>query len=119
MEKHIVCISCPAGCRLTVSENENAEVIVSGNLCHRGEVYGREEFSNPKRIVTAIVKTSSALVPYAPVKTDRPLERDRIPGLLEILYRMKAVIPITRGDAIIEKYAGTEVNVVFTRSVGE
>jgi CxxC motif-containing protein len=117
MEKHMVCISCPVGCRLTVRENESAQIIVSGNLCHRGDTYGKEEFANPKRIVTAIVKTDSHIVPYVPVKTNKALAKEMIPSLLDTLYSMSAKTPIRLGDIVIGNYKGQGVDIVFTRTV--
>jgi CxxC motif-containing protein len=119
MEKHLICISCPIGCRLTVLENELSEIIVQGNLCHRGKIYGTEEYSNPKRVVTAVVKTNSKTIAYAPVKTDKPLKKELIEKLLESLYRMKITVPIRLGDILIRNFDGTDVNVVFSRTIKE
>lgn len=119
MEKHIICVSCPVGCRLTVYGDADTEVIVSGNLCHRGDAYGREEFSNPKRVVTAVVKTTSRIVPYAPVKTDRALLKEEIPALLEALKRLTISPPFATGDCFIRDFNGTGVNIVSTRTVPE
>ncbi|MDR2514990.1 MAG: hypothetical protein LBD02_07295, partial [Christensenellaceae bacterium] len=46
-----ICIACPLGCRLRVS-NEERGLEVEGNACKRGESYGRQEFSAPERVVT-------------------------------------------------------------------
>jgi CxxC motif-containing protein len=117
MEKHIICISCPVGCKLTVFEDSNAEIMVTGNLCHRGGTYGREEFSNPKRVVTATVKTSSRMIQYAPVKTDKALRKEEISLLLVTLKSIKAMPPIRIGDIAIRNFNGTDVNIVFTRTI--
>jgi CxxC motif-containing protein len=119
MKKHIVCISCPVGCRLTVYGEPDSEVIVTGNICHRGDAYGREEFSNPKRIVTATVKTSSKVVPYASVKTDKPLVKEEITGLLGALKGLRLSPPLRIGDVVILNYNLTGVNIVCTRWIPE
>lgn len=116
-EKKIVCISCPIGCRLTVVSDEANTITVSGNLCERGAEYGKEEYSSPKRVVTAIVKTNSAVVPYVPVKTRGPIPRESIPALLAELRRMAVVVPASLGDVLIADYRGTGIDVVLTRSV--
>lgn len=36
------------GCPLTIEE-VNGEVVVSGNTCKRGAMYGKEEYTHPKR----------------------------------------------------------------------
>jgi CxxC motif-containing protein len=116
-EKRIVCISCPIGCRLTVVSDDELEITVNGNLCDRGAVYGREEFSSPKRIVTSVVKTNSTEVPYVPIKTDRPIPRKLISGLLHELRRTEVSVPVKRGDVLISDYAATGVNIVYSRTV--
>jgi len=47
MERKMVCISCPLGCRLTVTWSEGSEVTVKGNRCAKGESYAREEILAP------------------------------------------------------------------------
>lgn len=123
MEKEIICISCPVGCHLKVEgtgdQKATVTVIVTGNLCKRGEIYGREEFLAPTRIVTAVVKTNSVKHPYVPVKTDKPILREYIPGLLKKLYSITACIPVKCGDIVIRNLSDTDVNAVFTRSIYE
>jgi CxxC motif-containing protein len=107
----MVCIACPVGCRLSVTTSG----LVSGNRCPRGEVYGREELLSPRRVVTAVVPTDSVPFPYAPVRTDQPLTRDRIPLLLERLYGSLVKLPVRVGGVFIEDFHG--VRVLFTRSL--
>ena len=114
--KEMICISCPLGCRLTVAEQES-EVTVEGNACSRGETYGREEMLAPKRVVTATVGVKGFLIKRVPVKTDAPLGKEYIVGLLRELYGMEITEPVKRGECIIKNYQGTEVNVVTSRSV--
>ena len=44
MKKEMTCISCPVGCRLTVYEKDG-KIIIEGNACKRGEVYGISEMT--------------------------------------------------------------------------
>ncbi len=39
LNKEMICISCPLGCRLLV-ERDGDKIVVTGNLCKRGERYG-------------------------------------------------------------------------------
>jgi CxxC motif-containing protein len=111
----MICIACPVGCRLTVTPRADGIAAVEGNKCPRGEVYGREELLSPRRVVTAVVPTDSVLFPYAPVRTDQPLARDRVPSLLERLYASVAKLPVRMGGVFIEDFHG--VRVLFTRSL--
>ena len=46
------------GCPLEI-ENNNGQIKVSGNPCKRGEIYGAQEFTAPKRVVTSLVRLST------------------------------------------------------------
>lgn len=67
----LVCIRCPIGCHLTVTK-KGKEVIVTGNLCPRGEEYGRQEMLRPLRTITTIKKTEGGTVS---LKTSTPVEK--------------------------------------------
>jgi CxxC motif-containing protein len=111
----LVCIACPIGCRMSVATKPDGEVTVTGNQCPRGDVYGREEVSAPRRMVTAVVPTDFPAFPYAPVRTDRPLARAMVAPLLERLYSCTACLPLRQGDVLIEDFHG--VRVLITRTL--
>ncbi len=111
------CIACPIGCRLTVEIQEEGEVSVTGNRCPKGAVYGEEEMLSPKRVVTAVVRTDSRVFPYIPVRTDKPLPRALIPGLIGELNLQSVRLPAARGTVLIEDYRGSGVNIVLTRTL--
>lgn len=136
MKRKMVCISCPLGCRLTVTWEEESDITVQGNKCAKGESYAQEEILAPKRVVTATVAVSAATLapPSAaasssgltatgsrrlPVKTSAPLLKEHIPALLNELYRMKIKAPVNCGEVLLKDFAGTGVNLVATRSIGE
>jgi CxxC motif-containing protein len=98
-----------------VAERADGVVTVSGNRCPRGELYGREEVLAPKRVVTAVVPTSSGDFPCAPVRTDAAVPRGQVKELLLSLYRQRVDLPVRRGQVLIEDYHGARV--VFTRTL--
>jgi CxxC motif-containing protein len=112
-----ICISCPIGCTLTVTVQADGEVVVTGNRCPKGDVYGREEILSPKRVVTAVVRTDSKAFPCMPVRTDQSLPRALITGLIEDLARLSVQLPAARGTVLIENYRGSGVNVILTRTL--
>ena len=112
----LVCIACPIGCRLAVAMEED-RVVVTGNRCERGEVYGREEILAPRRTVTATVRTDAADGRRLPVKTTAAVPREMIPGLLARAYALTVMLPIRLGDVIIEGIDGGAINLVATRSL--
>jgi CxxC motif-containing protein len=113
----LICIACPIGCRLTIEMKGEGEIFVTGNRCPKGEVYGREEMLSPKRVVTAVVRTDSRAFPYIPVRTDKPLPRALVSGLIGDLAQQLVRLPAVRGTVLIEDYRGSGVNVVTTRSL--
>jgi CxxC motif-containing protein len=115
--REIVCIACPVGCRLDVRAVEGGEAEVTGNRCPKGEAYGREELSAPRRLVTAVVRTDSADFPCAPVRTDRPLPRERVHELMTDLARIRVALPVVAGFTIASDWKGTGVTVLVTRSL--
>ena len=117
MGKTIICLGCPNGCHLECTTKEDGTVTVTDAQCEKGEAYGREELLEPKRTVTAVVRTNSAEVPYVPVKTDTPLVKPLIPQLIKDLYALEVRLPVATGQTLLEKVGGTEVKVVFTRTV--
>lgn len=116
MKKEIICISCPIGCHMEVDVSDLENIEVSGNQCKRGEAYGKEECVAPRRIVTAVVRTTSEQNPYIPVKTDKPVPKEEIFKLLAELYSMELPVPVRRGDVVLENYNGTGSRVVAARS---
>ena len=48
MEKNLICIKCPMGCKLSI-ENINGSFVVKGNVCNKGKEYGIKEITNPTR----------------------------------------------------------------------
>jgi CxxC motif-containing protein len=116
MERKLVCISCPLGCRLTVTWTDEADVKVTGNKCAKGESYAKEEILAPKRVVTATVAAADG-PRRLPVKTSAPLLKEHIPALLNQLYRMEVKPPLRCGDVLLENIAGTGVDLVATRSL--
>jgi CxxC motif-containing protein len=113
----LVCIACPIGCRLTVERKDGEEILVSGNRCPKGEVYAREEMLAPKRVVTAVVRTDSPSFPFIPVRTDKPLPRELIGGLIADLAKELVRLPAARGSVLMQDYHGSGVNVVLTRTL--
>ncbi len=115
MEEEMICICCPVGCHLAVNVKSDHSVEVSGNRCPKGEVYGRNEVVDPRRTVTAVVKTNSPEFPFMPVKTASAIPKDRIPKLLSTLYGMTVEGPLDSGKVVINDFDGTGIDVVLTR----
>lgn len=116
MNREITCITCPIGCRVTVTGEDADNLVIEGNRCRRGETYAREEILAPKRVVTATAPLKSERLHRISVKTDTPLGKELIPSLLSELYHTEVAPPVRVGDVVMADFRGTGVNVVATRS---
>jgi CxxC motif-containing protein len=117
MERMMVCISCPLGCRLTVTWEDENDITVKGNKCAKGESYAQEEILAPKRVVTATVRAATGADRRLPVKTSLPMLKEYIPALLNRVYKLDLRPPIVRGQVLLKNIEGTDVDLVATRSI--
>lgn len=117
MNKKLICISCPQGCRLNAEfDSATGECTVTGNRCPRGAAYAKQELTDPRRVVTAVVRTGDSALPFIPVRTDKPFPRAGIPALLNRLYTMTVRTPVACGDTLIENVDNTGIRVIITES---
>ena len=111
----IICITCPKGCRLSVDEENGYKV--TGNGCPRGEIYGKNELQHPVRVITSTVRIEGAAVPRLPVKTDKPLPKEKMFECMHLLDSITAKSPVRIGDRLAEHILGTDVNIVATKAL--
>ena len=117
MEKQIVCINCPLGCRVTVTMEGTEIKKIEGNTCKRGEAYARQEVLSPVRVITAVLPVEGSDVPVS-VKTAAPVPKSKIFECMDVMGKTHLKAPIHMGDVVVSDILGTGVNVVATKSVG-
>ncbi len=117
MEKNITCIVCPMGCRMTVTKLEDGNYKVEGNTCKRGEKYGVEEMTCPKRVVTSTVKIKEGALNLLPVKTNDAIPKELIFDLMALLDEVEITAPVKVGDIIVENVLNTGINIVASRNM--
>ncbi len=106
----LTCIMCPMGCELMVTKEKNGEIKVTGNTCVRGETYGKEEVTAPKRMLTALVKTDKGVLS---VKTTQPIAKDMV-------FKVNAQIgklhlkSAKSGDVIMRNVLNTGADIIVT-----
>ena len=113
--KNVICITCPKGCHLTVDE-ENG-FAVTGNSCPRGAEYGKNELQHPVRVVTSTVRIEGAAGLRLPVKTDRPLPKEKMFQCMELLNTITVQSPVQVGQVLAANILGTDVNIVSAKSM--
>jgi CxxC motif-containing protein len=52
-----------------------------------------------------------------PVKTACPCPKEKIPALLEDIYKTKVSLPVRAGDIVIADWKGEGNNIIATRTI--
>lgn len=116
-DTELICIVCPIGCHMSIDRGGGDSLTVDGNRCRRGLSYAQEEFSNPRRVVTATASIRGGLSPRLPVRSSTPVPVDSVASFLAEVYRLELETPVRRGDVIAEDLAGTGVDLLASMSV--
>ncbi|MDR0685278.1 MAG: DUF1667 domain-containing protein [Spirochaetaceae bacterium] len=111
----LVCIVCPKGCRLQVDENR--DFTVTGNNCERGAEYGKQEISNPTRVITSTVCVAGGAISRMPVKTDKNIPKPKIFEAMLLLDELEVKTPFKAGDVVVSDICGTGANFISTRGL--
>jgi len=106
---------CPKGCHLQVDESNN--FAVTGYDCQRGEVYGKNEFQNPTRVITSTVKIKGAIHRRCPVKTASPIPKGMIADAMRLLDNAELIAPVKLGQIVVSDICGTGIPFITTRSL--
>ncbi|MCP5514946.1 MAG: DUF1667 domain-containing protein [Spirochaetales bacterium] len=116
MERELVCIVCPIGCRLKITgEIDNLQV--TGNKCKRGIPYAVDEITNPTRMICSTVKIKGGIHKVIPVKTDKPIPEKYKLEIMKLVNKVELTSPVKMGDIVIADIFGTGVNIVATRNM--
>ena len=116
MEKDLICIVCPMGCRLKVSGTAD-NLDVSGHICKKGISYAHDEITNPLRMVCTTVKITGGLHKVMPVKTDKPIPDKYKLEVVKEVNKIKLTAPIKMGDVVLANIFDTGVNIVAERDM--
>ena len=121
MEKHtnyeMVCVNCPKGCLLQANmSNGNCEV--TGNECSRGYAYAIDELKRPKRILTTTARIKNQANLLLPVRTDKPVDREKMREIIILLNRKEISLPVKKGQRIVDNIPGIDANIIASKSMG-
>ena len=116
-KKHMICLNCPRGCRLSAEVDERGELVsVSGNSCPRGESFARQELVAPMRVLSCLMRVEGREQVFA-VRTKRPIPKALMRECAEYIYRNPVEperLPIHVGDVIVENILGSGADIVAT-----
>lgn len=116
MKKNMTCIVCPIGCQMTVSYDEAdgkaTNIEVSGNTCPRGVKYAKTELTDPQRTLTTTIRTVGGSASLLPVKSSKPIPKDKLFEGMDIVNSNVAYLPVKVGDTIIANFVCEGVDLV-------
>ncbi|KNZ41808.1 DUF1667 domain-containing protein [Acetobacterium bakii] len=116
-EKKIICIGCPKGCSLRIEHVGKTIHEIADYGCKIGLEYAENEFTQPKRIITTTVKLKSGYLPFVPVKTKEPVNKEKIFEIMKLISKLEIESPVKVGDVVMSNLAGTGVDLVCTRNI--
>ena len=112
----LLCIVCPMGCWLTVTQAEDGTYRVRGAQCKRGIEYGQREASAPTRVLTTTLTTAWGRP--LPVHSAAPIDRAL---LLDAQKRLAGVIvehPVAAGEILLADIDGQGTPLVAGATAG-
>jgi CxxC motif-containing protein len=116
-EKQIICIICPLGCTIRVKGERGEIKSIEGFSCPRGEVYGRDEFISPKRILTSSVRIEGSETPLVPVRSNVSIPKEKLFPCMDLIKQKVCGVPVRQGDVLIPNILNTGADIIASGSV--
>ena len=117
MKKDVICTICPRGCCIFVEGEDDQITSIHGYGCKRGESYATSEFTNPVRILTSTVGVVGKKNELLPVRSDKPLPKDKLLDCMKVLRATKVALPIVYHGVVVSDICGTGINIISTKSI--
>ena len=111
-ERTIICTVCPMGCNINLKVSGDEIVSMEGNECLRGKDYARDEYFSPTRTLTSSVLIEGSNEPLLPVRTEKPVPKDKIDECMKVIKETKVTAPVEMYQIIIPDLAGTGVGLI-------
>lgn len=105
----LTCILCPNGCQLIAKDGN-----ITGNRCSRGIEFGRQEYEQPRRSLTATVLTADGAL--LPVRTDRPIPKDLVLDVMDFCGQQVVASGHRMGDILFTDVLHTGANIIACSS---
>jgi CxxC motif-containing protein len=115
--KVIRCIVCPTGCEIQVKQDKKGQVSFEGYTCQRGLEYAEQEYFEPKRILTTTMRVENGFLPLIPVRTDKPILKEKLNDALKEIAKIKVKAHIEMGDVLIENVLKLGANIIASRDL--
>ena len=119
MNGEFVCVVCPTSCLITAEWNETEVLSITNAQCKLAWNYIPGEIFDPRRTVTTTVVVEGGDLPLVSVKTDKPVPKDQMLDVMDVLSGVTANATLDVGDVIVADVLGTGSNIVATRKIRE
>lgn len=119
MIREFTCIVCPNGCGIQAELADGELRSLSGAACPRGEVYVRQELTDPRRNIATSVLVEGGVLPLASVRLTEPIPKDRVFDAMEQIKKVRLKAPVQAGTVVIRGILGYGADVIVTKTVEE
>lgn len=106
-----ICINCPLGCSIHIEE-KSGEILVTGNTCKKGEIYGKTEYLHPLRSLTTLIRLDNG--DYASCKTSEPIPKEKIFQVVNYISKIVIKSNVEIGDVAVKNILDLNVDIVIT-----
>ncbi|MBQ7602944.1 MAG: DUF1667 domain-containing protein [Clostridia bacterium] len=106
----MICIRCPNSCQLHVVK-KNGKIVVTGNLCPRGEEYGIQEVTDPRRTITSVKAIKGGTIS---VRTTVAVQKRIYFDILNAIADAPTKRSYKIGDVLIKNVCGTGSDIIVT-----
>jgi CxxC motif-containing protein len=109
--QELICITCPKGC-VTKVWKENGDIKIEGMICKKGKDYIKQEYIEPKRILTSTVVVEHSAVKRLPVRTREAIPKEKLFMAMNQLSEIRVKPPVKISDVIISNLLNTGIDVI-------
>ena len=117
MNKEIICIVCPLGCRMDVELDGTKVKAVQGHQCKKGPKHAQKEVSFPGRILTTTIKTDNPEMPLLPIRSNQEIPKGQLMDCMREIAGHPVKSPVKLGEPIIQNILGLGVDMVSCRTM--
>ena len=115
-KRTFTCIICPNGCVIE-TQKKGEEIIVSGNLCKRGEEYVNQELKDPRRTIATTVSISGAEPPLCSVRLTKAIPKKEIFNVMKEIQKVRLTAPVRINQVVISNVCGLDSDVIVTKNM--
>ncbi len=116
-KRYFTCVTCPIGCEIDVEVQDGDIVSMEGNKCKKSEEFVLQELKEPMRVLTTTVRVNGARWAMLPVRTDKSIPKRLFFQVIGELSDVELQAPVKLSEVIIKDIAGTDANIVATRTM--